>query len=661
MAVRQAEVGKARPARPLLGWLAFGAVLAVLLALLCRPGALLGRLELHALDSRFALRGALPLGDDVAIVAIDEKSMSQPELGRWPWDRLWQSRLVDELARHKPLAIAFDVLFSEPQRQDVWQDQAFAASLARAGNVVLAAHATEKPPAAPGTALEKAPQPGLVVGQNLAPSLPGVVPPLASLAAAAAAIGILATWPDQDGAIRRAALVVAAGQPRQFYATFPLVAAARGMRWDFGQMRFNLRSSAQLHPALHFALDGAGGAIINYLGPPGTIPQYSFVDVVRGKVPGDAFRGKVVLIGLTAPGLGDYYPTPTGEMFGVEIQAHTIADLLHGNFLEPAGLPTDVGLALVLALLGVVAAAWLRPLLGLATVVTLGVAYLAGGAWLFNHGGVIWPLLAPSLALVLSYAGVAVFRLSTEEAGRRHLRAEFGRYAPPKVVERLDAGEMESRSAGTVRTVTALFADVRGFTEWSSGTDPREVVLVLNRYFEAMTELAFDLEGAVDNIVGDEIFVTFNVLEDQPDQCDRAVHLAVNMIAALDGLNERWLEGGTLSQPMRIGVGINTGEALVGNLGSRIRTQYTCLGQAVNLASRLQSLNKDLGTTILASAEVVDQLEDSFVVVDRGEQEVRGHPVPVHVYEIAGRPQETTVVPPADTGPTPGGAESCQT
>jgi len=196
-----------------------------------------------------------------------------------------------------------------------------------------------------------------------------------------------------------------------------------------------------------------------------------------------------------------------------------------------------------------------------------------------------------------------------------------------------------------VRAVTALFADVRGFTAWMGTADPRDVVSVLNTYFERMTELAFDLDGTVDNLVGDEIFITFNALDDQPDHMVRAAHLAVNMVHELDALNRRWQENGVLDTPLRVGIGISSGEAVVGNLGSQIRTQYTALGSVINLASRLQGLNKELGTTILVTRSVAEAVADEIESRPLGEQNVRGHPEPVEVFELVDRKGTTASAP----------------
>ncbi len=622
------------------GWLALGVVVAVALTLLCQPGGLLYSLEARTLDLRFRWRGAVELPPEVVIVAIDEQSLR--DLGRWPWDRIHLARLVDRVAGDKPSAIGLDIILSESQSGGT-DDRALAEALRRAGTAVLAAHVGDEqtPGAEKARAQGLAIEPQIVSAQDRLPLVPAVVAPRPEFREVAAGVGVLADRPDPDLVVRRAFLLAGvAGQPGQFYPSFPLALAAVAQRWDYGNMQFNLAREAALSAGEKTMLDGAGRAQINFLRPAGTVRPLSFSKVERGEFAPGTFTGKTVLVGLTAAGLGDVYPTPLGEMPGVEIHAQTLQNLVHNLFLETAALPTALALAVLLGLMGAAAAGWLRPLVGLLVVVLVAVVYSVLGMYEFEGLGMVWPALAPTGALLLTFGVIAVFRLSTEEAGRRRLREQFGRYAPPQVVARLDAGEMRERSAGALRDVTALFADVRGFTAWSAGASPREVVSVLNAYYESMTELAFDLEGTVDNIVGDEIFVTFNVLDEQPDHPQRAAHLALNMLRALEGLNQRWLAQGTLREPLRIGVGINSGEALVGNLGSSVRTQYTCLGQTINLASRLQSLNKELGTSILTTREVAERLGGVFVTRDHGEQNIRGHPVPVRVVEIVARTQE---------------------
>lgn len=629
---------KASPALRLLRWVAWGALLSLLCAWLTAPGAPLANYELRSIDSRFHYRAQAPESGQTLIVAIDERSLNDPRLGRWPWDRKWHAALLDRLAREKPRAVAFDVLFAEASNPA--SDQALAGAAGRNGRVFWGLHVAQAAvrPAQQQAAAGYAVQPGLVLGQGKTPGVVGLVPPLAPLVAAGRGGGVLAAQPDADGALRRVFFLVRETKSQAFYPTLLLDVAARTNNWDYRQMRFDLSREASLDPRHLIPLDGSGRALINFQGPPGTIRQLSFVDILDGRFPADTFRDKVVLVGLTAPGLGDERPTPVGPaMMGVEINAQALENLLAGNFLKPMSPGNATALIVVMGVLAALFAGTVQPLVGLFLVALMLVGYNVGGLRAFANAGSVWPLMGPDLAAALSFASIAVFRLSTEEAGRRRLRNEFGRYAPPQVVARLDTGAMKVRAAGVKRQVTSLFADVRGFTAWSATADPVEVIKVLNTYFESMTQLAFDLEGTVDNIVGDEIFVTFNAIEDQDDHIERAVNLGLNMLAALDGLNERWRSQGVLPEDLKIGVGINTGEALVGSLGSSIRTQYTVLGQSVNLAARLQALNKDLGTLFLCSKEVADAVADTMQMRSHGMQQIRGHPVPIEVFEILGR------------------------
>ncbi|MHB8997591.1 MAG: CHASE2 domain-containing protein [Armatimonadota bacterium] len=621
----------------LVRWLLLAAALALVISVLCQPGWPLHGYELKTIDSRFRFRTSPPAAEHVVIVAIDERSLNDSRLGRWPWDRKWHADLIRRLTAENPGSIAFDVIFSEPS--SIASDTDLASAMAASRRVFLAMHAAELAgkPGDQGVAHRFAVEPGLVTAQKYLPQVGAVVPPLPQFATVAAGGGVIAGLPDADGVMRRLYLLSRETRSGAMYPNLLLSLAAANLRWDYAAMRLNLGVAGQLSPQAAVPLE-RGAALVNYLGPADTIPKLSYIDVLDGRFPAGMLRGKIVLVGFTAPGLLDQYPTPLSpSMAGVEIQAQMLENLLQSLFLKTSGFGNMLGIALVLALVAAVAATSTRPVLGLAIVLLMLGLYNVGSLGAFSESATVWPGLAPNLAAVMAFAGIAVFRLSTEEAGRRRLREEFGRYAPPQVVARLDSGEMKVRAAGVKRPVTSLFADVRGFTAWSASADPHDVISVLNTYYESMTQLAFDVEGTVDNIVGDEIFVTFNAIEDQPDHTGRAVDLALNMIAALEGLNERWLKQGTLPAPLRIGVGINSGEALVGNLGSRVRTQYTVLGQSVNLAARLQALNKDLGTTILATKDVADAVAHRVQLRAHGMKEIRGHPVPVEVVEIVGR------------------------
>jgi len=623
--------------------------LGVVSTVLFLPGWPLHSLELRTLDARYRYRDTPPpSATEVVIVAIDDASIRDPRLGRWEWDRVWHARLLRRLKAEHPRAIAYDVIFSEQSRGRPDDDRELTAATREAGCVIHAAYASDRPVDAEvkTAAAQDQIKPQVVIHQGLAPRVAGIVPPMALQAQAAAGIGVIAGQPDSDGTLRRACFLIRDAATGAFYPTFELATAAQARGWKPGAMRFDLARQAILTPGQVTPLDGQGAALVNFLGPAGTIPHYSFVDVLDGRFPPGAFTDKIVLIGLTASGLRDFFVVPyPGGMFGVEIHAQILQNMLDNSFLTEANRATVFGLAILLGVLGALTARLARPVLGFALLLLALVVYNALAMRAFSEGRTVWPVLGPGLALLAAYLPMAAMRLAIEEGSRRRLRTEFGRYAPPQLVARLEAGELQARSAGVVRAVTALFADVRGFTAWMGTADPRDVVSVLNTYFERMTELAFDLDGTVDNLVGDEIFITFNALDDQPDHMVRAAHLAVNMVHELDALNRRWQENGVLDTPLRVGIGISSGEAVVGNLGSQIRTQYTALGSVINLASRLQGLNKELGTTILVTRSVAEAVADEIESRPLGEQNVRGHPEPVEVFELVDRKGTTASAP----------------
>ena len=620
-------------------WLALGLGLSLLLSFLCLPGGPLYGLDLRAGDMLLRLRPSRPVPPEIVVVAVDDKSIRR--LGRWPWPRTRHAELIRRLKAAGARVIAFDVLFSEPSEAD----GDLAKATAQAGCVVYAAQVTEQPPStsAAGAASRVEIQPGIVIHRDRLPRARAVVPPQPLLANSAAAVGVAVLRPDPDGTVRRAILLVGEEASGRLYPTFPLAVAKQAAGLEAARMRFDLSGEARLPPGAPVPLDDNGNATVGFSAGGTPAVSYSFVDVLTGSVRPEAFRQKIVLVGFTAAGLHDVYPTAvSGAMCGVEINAAIVSDLLHGAFLRTADRPTAIAFTVLLGMLAAGVAGRLRPLQGAALVAAVAALFLWGALRLLTSALYALPITAPLLALAGGYSAVAVSRLAAEEAGRRRLREEFSRYAPPAVVSRLDAGLLEQRLAGTVRPVSVLFADIRSFTELTARTEPRETVALLNSYFDAMTRVAFDLEGTVDNIAGDEVMVTFNVLEDQHDHVERVAHLAVNMVRELERLNRQWLVKGELEGPLRIGIGINTGDAVVGNVGSHIRTQYTVVGQVVNLASRLEKLNVELGTTILATGEVIAETGGRFRARSMGKRAVRGHPELVDVYEIVGRAGDET-------------------
>ncbi|MEM3433660.1 MAG: adenylate/guanylate cyclase domain-containing protein [Candidatus Methanomethyliaceae archaeon] len=622
------------------GYFALAFVLSILSIYLCRSGGILYGYELKTLDTRYSF-GISPVSSpQVLIIAIDERSLSDPSLGRWPWPRRRHAELLSVLEHDKPQVVAFDMIFADPSSHE--DDVLFAQACKRAGNVFWGLHEGTERRQDPGAGAPEAfsVQVDFLAPRALLPTIRALVAPRALLANAGVGGGTLFACPDPDGVLRRGLLFVQElnGISSNIYPSLPLAIFAALHKLSFAQMQIDLRKEACLDTGYRLPLDGHGGYFVRFLGPGGTIPTISYVDVLKGRYPPGTFKNKIVLVGFTAEGLKERYPTPIDPfMSGVEIHAQMLECLLQKRFLQKLSSIGEAALTFGVASLAIVAAALWRPLRGLLFLIFILCVYNLGAIYYFGHAGILWPGLPPLLSGVGGFGIMEFMRLRSEEAGRKRLREEFSRYAPPPVVARLDAGQLQSQAAGEIRPVTVLFADLRDFTSWSARADPHQVIRVLNTYFEAMTRLAFDVEGIVDNIIGDEILVTFNALETQPDHIERAVDLALNMVAALEGLNNGWLHSEVLSAPLRLGIGINTGEVLVGRLGSHIRTQYTVLGQTVNLAARLQAYNKELGTVILCTAPVAEQVAEQVLVRSHGYHLLRGHTEPIEVFEIVNR------------------------
>jgi len=625
---------------PLFWQVAIGALLALSIYSLCLPGHLLHGFEARALDYRFRVRGPLPPSPDIVIVDIDDASIDDPELGRWEWDRLWHSRLVSAIAEDSPRAIVFDVIFSEPNRSAPRGDAALARATKEAGCVYYACYISDKPvPPYPLELLQRlAIHPRRIKHAELLPTFTALRLPLPELLRDAKGAGVIAMQPDADGILRRAFFAVVNEQDGNVYPTLPFAVGAATLQLPYEQMTFELRESIELGPAHRIPLDAYGRALVNFTGVARRVPWYSFADIVRGRIRQGTFTDKIVLVGFTAPGLHDFLPTSfPGGMFGVEINAEIIDNILRSGFLSPATPLTNLGLTLLLAVVVAVFTHHLRPVLGFVSLVALLIAYNTTALGMFTRHNYALAVVPQNAGAIGMYLIVSLSRFATEETARRRLRDEFGRYVPPQVVAHIDAGLVRSRFEGALRQISVLFADIRGFSQFAVETEPRQVVALLNEYFGVMTSLAFELEGTVDNIVADEICITFNTIEDQPNHLARAALLALDMKAALADLNRRWLAAGIVQEPVRIGVGVNSGEALVGNIGSNVRMQYTAIGPTMNLASRLQELNKDLGTTILAPAHVYHQVNKLVTARYVGVHELAGHPEPVMVYEIEER------------------------
>lgn len=387
-------------------------------------------------------------------------------------------------------------------------------------------------------------------------------------------------------------------------------------------------------------LEAAGGSSsisgvyrIPFVGPAGSFKTVSFADVLDGTVPASAFANKIVLVGSTAADLHDAALTPMGNGSltpGVEIQANIVQGLREGR--EINALTDDDSLALFAALAALVllfAAMRLRYFLIATTglVVIYLLTAVAQGA-----SGFLLPILWPLALVALLTATNLAFRYVREKWRRAQVQDAFGHYLSPKVIEQIIKGDTKLELGGVRRELTILFSDIRGFTTLSEKLTPEQLVSLLNEYLTAMTDLVLGSDGVVDKYIGDAIMAFWGAPLPQSDHAVRAAETALAMKARLGELQTKWQAEG--KPEVNIGVGINSGNVIIGNMGSKQRFDYTVMGDDVNLASRLEGLTKQYGVTILVSEATLGKLGGRFVTRPIDLVAVKGKTQPVNIFEL---------------------------
>ena len=607
---------------------------------------------------------------DIALVEIDEYSLRnlQPNVGRWPWPRAIHAELIDYLARAPAKVIGYDVNFAEADTRRGFDfgpsvmtgeesDQALIKSVKAAGNLILLTDATYE--AAEGKSAPFA-DPGFTLRGPGIVERPVVFPPFPALAAAGSGLGHNRFSIDSDGVLRHTVPFVRTGD--HLLPSFGLAAAVRAAGIQPGDVRLEgevLKVADRQMPLMWRHVRSQTGiesflwSLINYRGP-AFLPDlktrpyasYSFFDLLyseeqilaneKPNVDPAVFRDKIVFVGVTASGLFDVFETPfaSGRMPGVQIHAAVADDLLSNRFMRPSGhsvrVATVVASGLLVGLVSTLLPAWW------ATGTT--VVFIAAFGWLTTQlfaGGYWLNLSQPVLASAAALFGGVAYQYFVEGREKRKMKRLFGQYVSKDVYEQLVANPELARLGGHRRDMTVLFSDIRGFTTLSEKGQPEDVVQTLNEYFTRMVQLVFLHKGTLDKFVGDMVMALFGAPLSDPRHADHAVEAALDMVAELGKLNQRWQAEG---RPMLdIGIGVNTGPMIAGNIGSEAIMSYTVIGDAVNLGSRLESLNKQYGTQIIISDATRQQLTGNYLFRPLGDVVVKGKTEAVAIFEVVGR------------------------
>ncbi|MBU1448826.1 adenylate/guanylate cyclase domain-containing protein [Patescibacteria group bacterium] len=536
----------------------------------------------------------------VVIVAIDDASLGV--IGRWPWPRSVHAKLIRTLSEAGASAIAYDVNFPEPS--DEWEDASLADAIRQAGNVVLPVELSV-----------------IEVAGRLVFDPAATLTPIPILTSVARAIGHSNTPMDPDGVVRRVPVGIHAPDGSE-------VRAFSVQALDITSPDIDVRKAS---------MDRAYRVVIGYAGPPKrTYQTVAAADVLAGAVPPAVFRGRAVFVGSTAPDLHDDRLVPTSDgtpMPGVEIHASFYDTLKNAGWLTPIPPYALAGGLFLVALLVALLAAFLHARIGAPLTVVLWIALLISAFFLFDRGwimDVVWP----TLAIAFSYAAVTLERRITSDRERARLRDAISRYVTPSVVSRILKDPSTLKLGGEKRRMSVLFSDIRGFTSIAEGMPPERLVEVMNLYLTRMTDVVFEHEGVLDKYIGDAVMAFWNAPIDQKDHALRSVRTAVAMQEEVTDLNRsKLLPKGV---KLKIGIGINTGDMIVGNMGSEARFDYTVIGDDVNLASRLESLTKEYDVGILVSEATYMEVQDQVLARRIDRVAVKGKSAPVLVYEILG-------------------------
>jgi adenylate cyclase len=610
---------------------ATGLLAGVFVMLLHRPCIVPGsewlwRQELLSYDWRLVGGRA---SEDIVIVAIDEESIGV--LRAWPWKRDVHARLIDILSAAGAKAIGLDIVFSEVSSEtditvdgDGWleelppseSDMKLEEAISVSERVILAAEFQE-------TARD---------ADEIEATVTSVSFPYWRFEDAAAGVGVVNFSKDVDSAVRRMSLDFTYQDELEPSFALEVVNVAAG-----SDGRAEKLSAHPPHPYLP-----EDTVLIDYVGPCGTFETVPYYQVLEGKVPDDVFKDKIVLVGGTAQILQDWHLTPmagvhSGEydknMSGVEIQANCVATLLGGKSVWPVPLWVTWLVSLLFGVLTAAGTALLKPLRALPLLVLpLAAAGLGVPCLLLRSAGTWLPIVSPMLALVLSYSVVTVYMYVVEERHRRAIRAAWQRRVAPEILDVILENPELAYVSGKRTVATTLFSDVRGFTTMCDALEPEEVVAVLNEYLSEMTKVIRRHRGTIHKFIGDGIMAVFGDPIADENHADEAVAAALEMqqrLAEMRDTSEK-----PPIQTMRIGVGVHTGALVAGDIGSEEFMEYTIIGATVSIASRLEGLNKELGTGIIISEATKSCLHGDYAMTAIGPREIRGVAEPIEVYAV---------------------------
>ena len=565
--------------------------------------------ELKAFDYRMRWCPSGKVNKQIYIAAIDDSSIAL--LGRWPWPRKIQAAFLKSLTRYPPGVIGMDILFTESERGGVEGDQATAHYAELLGNVVFAGY----------------------IGQEDGK----IISPIPSIGDTGKT-GFINIFPHNDGITRKIPLVIKSGH--KYFPSFTLQVLCDYLNTDFNKVKVDLGHGILVPGFGKIPIDSDGSMWISYVGDQHVFHEMAYQQIISwGEEDGPVqqFAGKMLLAGITATGIGDTGHTPINtNVPSITVHANSLNTILNKDFILKVPLWINLLTAVIVILLILAINHICRPVKAAGWSLLLLFLYIGINVLLFVNN--IWvDILAPGAGMLAAFVTVTVYKYGCEEKRRRWIKKVFTHFVSPAVIDNILKHPERLRLGGETRTVTVLFLDLRNFTSFCEKKSPRDVVALLNDSFDWMTEIILKHQGMLDKYIGDAIMALFGAptVMAPEAQAYRAVKAAVEIAA-------QWRRiGGHREKGLDIGIGISTGTALTGNMGSRYIFNYTAVGDTVNIAARINGLTGKYAANIIMNDYTYRLVKDKFNIMPLGSVPVKGREEPVAIYGISDQNKNT--------------------
>ena len=606
------------------------------------------------LDAKFRLRGPRTPSQDLIIVGLDDRTTSQLGSAR-VFERHHAAALVDAISSGGPAVIGFDILYSDADVSDEANDRMFAEAIERAGNVVLGVYLDLKQTTGTSEVEELSPElQELVIEKQVFPAVrrngndaattmvqgSDLVMPLPELGRAAASFGFVNFHPDAEGFLRHQPQFIEWGG-----RLYPSLDLQMLKRYTNSSSVTVTKQDGRIESVqvgdYTIPTDRFGRYMVNFNGPSNTYPLVSWVDVEEGRVDPSIFHDKIVIVGPHAIGLGDVVPTPFDPVLpGVELHANVIDNIISQRYLVRSTMTTMVDLGLILVF-GFAVALYMPKMGATRSIFYASLAFLlftAFNVWVFLQFRWVLSYIYPGLALATTSGSLIAYKYLTEEREKKKTKQVFSHYLDQAVIDQVIDQPEKLKLGGEKHELTVLFSDIRGFSTFSERMTPQELVGFLNTYFDQMTDIIFKYKGTLDKLIGDAVMCFWGHPIEIEDHALRATIASLEMMQAVREMQRTVkLPGGHVFD---IGIGVNSGEMVVGNMGSQNRFSYTVMGDEVNLGARLEGLNKFYGTNILVTDSTYEAIKHRVFCRELDRVKVKGKDHAVTLYEPLGACRE---------------------